>query len=70
MSLLSRECLVLPLAKGRIPSTVFSEEAIVYPERFSIRLRANKNYLKCRDLREGRSKPETEPAVKLASGIY
>lgn len=29
-----------------------------------------KNYLKCRELREGKSKAETEPAIRLAPGIY
>lgn len=57
-------------AKGKIPSTVFSEEPTMHPEKFPIRLRADKNYLKCRYLKEERSKSETEPAVKMASGMY
>ena len=30
----------------------------------------DKKYLKCRELREGKSKPETEPGIRSAPGIY
>lgn len=33
-------CLVLPLAEGRIFSTVLSEESIMNPEKFSVELKA------------------------------